>query len=139
MRFLAGHLFLEQCHLVLGLCIPGGLCQQPHFLNHPESICFRAFRSIQLCNEEQASHAALGIAQFGQQLLRLVKEVTSSTDEIELDTQFVDAGMDSLSGVTLVTMMSREFGMSFTPSTVFDYPSVRTLRDHLLREQQDEG
>lgn len=69
-----------------------------------------------------------------KQLLQLVKEVTSSTDEIELDTQFVDAGMDSLSGVTLVTMMSREFGMSFPPSTVFDYPSVRALRDHLLRE-----
>ena len=72
-----------------------------------------------------------------QQLLRLVKEVTSTTDDIELDTQFVDAGMDSLSGVTLVTMMSREFDMAFTPSTVFDYPSVRTLRDHLLLEQGD--
>ena len=86
-----------------------------------------------------AKTASLDPKEVLQQLLRLVKEVTSSTDEIELDTQFVDAGMDSLSGVTLVTMMSREFGMSFTPSTVFDYPSVRTLRDHLLREQQDEG
>eukprot|EP00439_Symbiodinium_sp_Y106_P039914 s3123_g4.t2 len=79
-----------------------------------------------------AKTASLDPKEVLQQLLRLVKEVTSSTDEIELDTQFVDAGMDSLSGVTLVTMMSREFGMSFTPSTVFDYPSVRTLRDHLL-------
>ena len=65
----------------------------------------------------------------------LIQEVISTSDEIELDTQFVDAGMDSLSGVSLVTMLNREFSTTFTPSTVFDYPSVRTLQEHLLLEQ----
>ena len=36
--------------------------------------------------------------------------------EVELDTAFIDAGMDSLSGVSLVSMLNRDFETALTPS-----------------------
>lgn len=36
--------------------------------------------------------------------------------QVELDTAFIDAGMDSLSGVSLVSMLNRDFETALTPS-----------------------
>ena len=36
--------------------------------------------------------------------------------QVELDTAFIDAGMDSLSGVSLVSMLNRDFQTALTPS-----------------------
>ncbi|CAJ1340780.1 unnamed protein product [Effrenium voratum] len=43
----------------------------------------------------------------------------------------MEAGMDSLSSVSLTSMLSKEFGMALSPSLVFDFPNVRALEASL--------
>eukprot|EP00435_Cladocopium_sp_Y103_P070734 s1182_g35.t3 len=75
--------------------------------------------------------------EVGRQLIGFVKELTSGTEEVELDTAFIDAGMDSLSGVSLVSMLNRDFQVALTPSVVFDYPTIRMLQEYLISESQE--
>eukprot|EP00438_Fugacium_kawagutii_P022592 Skav212130 [mRNA] locus=scaffold1323:71720:77297:+ [translate_table: standard] len=42
----------------------------------------------------------------------------------QADSPLMEAGMDSLSSVQLVTEVSKEFAMSLSPSLVFDFPNV---------------
>lgn len=51
-------------------------------------------------------------------VLSLAIRATSQQNfhEVELDTAFIDAGMDSLSGVSLVSMLNRDFETALTPS-----------------------
>lgn len=71
-----------------------------------------------------------------KQLMSLVKEVMSTDEELELDSPFMEAGMDSLSSVALMAQVAKEFSMSLSPSLVFDFPTVRALEEHLISESQ---
>mmetsp|Transcript_29209 Transcript_29209/g.63383 ORF Transcript_29209/g.63383 Transcript_29209/m.63383 type:complete len:830 (+) Transcript_29209:200-2689(+) len=70
------------------------------------------------------------------QLMAFVKDVMATDDELELDTPFMEAGMDSLSSVSLMSMVAKEFQMALSPSLVFDFPTVRALEEHLVQESQ---
>lgn len=67
-------------------------------------------------------------------ITEMVKNVLTTDDEVENDSPFMEAGMDSLSSVQLVSEVSREFQMSLSPSLVFDFPTIRQLVDHLVEE-----
>merc|ERR1719382_1421920 len=67
-----------------------------------------------------------------KQLMTFVKDVMATDDELELDSPFMEAGMDSLSSVSLMSMVAKEFQMALSPSLVFDFPTVRALEDHLV-------
>lgn len=71
-----------------------------------------------------------------KQLMTFVKDVMSTDDELELDSPFMEAGMDSLSSVSLMSMVAKEFQMALSPSLVFDFPTVRALEDHLVEESK---
>jgi acyl carrier protein len=64
----------------------------------------------------------------------LVKSVITDDDDIAEDTPFMEAGVDSLGSVQLVTDVGKAFSMALAPSIVFDFPSIRTLSDHLVAE-----
>merc|ERR1712137_370631 len=55
------------------------------------------------------------------------------------DVPFMEAGIDSLGSVQFVTDASREFALNLPPSVVFDYPTVRSLAEHLVEESGDGG
>jgi len=74
-----------------------------------------------------------------KQLMTFVKDVMASDDELELDSPFMEAGMDSLSSVSLMSMVAKEFQMALSPSLVFDFPTVRALEDHLVEESKGMG
>merc|ERR1719433_2592578 len=59
-----------------------------------------------------------------KQLMAFVKDVMATDDELELDSPFMEAGMDSLSSVSLMSMVAKEFQMALSPSLVFDFPTV---------------
>mmetsp|Transcript_64081 Transcript_64081/g.99888 ORF Transcript_64081/g.99888 Transcript_64081/m.99888 type:complete len:850 (-) Transcript_64081:34-2583(-) len=68
-------------------------------------------------------------------VMELVKNIVASDDDdLEQDSVFMDAGVDSLSSVQLVGDLSREFKVPLQPAAIFDYPSVRSLVDHLIEE-----
>jgi len=71
-----------------------------------------------------------------KQLAAMVKDAISSDEELELDSPFMDAGMDSLSSVALMSMVAKEFQMALSPSLVFDFPTLRAMEDHLVAESQ---
>merc|ERR1719422_1076381 len=72
-----------------------------------------------------------------KQLMTFVKDVMASDDELEVDSPFMEAGMDSLSSVSLMSQVAKEFQMSLSPSLVFDFPTVRALQDHLVEESKN--
>lgn len=69
-------------------------------------------------------------------LMRMVKDVIASEDDLEVDSPFMEAGMDSLSSVQLMTEVSKEFQLSLSPSLIFDFPTVRAMVDHLVEESK---
>lgn len=76
----------------------------------------------------------LDLAMVTPKLLSLVKEVLVEDDGIELDSAFMEAGIDSLGSVQLLTDVGKTFQMSLAPSAIFDYPNVRALADFLVSE-----
>merc|ERR1719251_540525 len=71
-----------------------------------------------------------------KQLMTFVKDVMATDDELELDSPFMEAGMDSMSSVSLMSMVAKEFQMALSPSLVFDFPTVRALEQHLVEESK---
>jgi len=69
-------------------------------------------------------------------VLDMVKNVISSDDEIETDSPFMEAGMDSLSSVELVSQVAKEFQMALSPALIFDFPTVRAMVDHIVDESK---
>jgi len=69
-----------------------------------------------------------------KRLMAIVKDVIAADDEISADSPLMEAGMDSLSSVQLVTEVSKEFSMSLSPSLVFDFPNVSSIVNHLVEE-----
>merc|ERR1712176_1709346 len=66
----------------------------------------------------------------------LVKNVLTDDDELEADSPFMEAGIDSLGSVQLVTDVGKAFQMPLAPSVVFDFPTVSLLADHLVAESK---
>merc|ERR1719476_1076032 len=81
---------------------------------------------------EPAKPKGLDAAFVRKQLMEFVKDVMSTDDELELDSPFMEAGMDSLSSVSLTSMIAKEFKMAMSPSLVFDFPTIKALEDHLV-------
>lgn len=67
-------------------------------------------------------------------ITELVKSVLTDDEDVEIDTPFMEAGIDSLGSVQLVTDVGREFRMNLAPSVVFDFPTIKELGEHLLAE-----
>jgi len=76
----------------------------------------------------------LTVAVMQPKLMNLVKSVLSDDGPVDLDTPFMEAGIDSLGSVQLLTDVGKEFQMALAPSAVFDYPTIRDLAEFLLAE-----
>merc|ERR1719321_561022 len=66
-----------------------------------------------------------------KKLLELVKNVLTDDEDLHADMPFMEAGVDSLGSVQLVTDVGKVFQMPLAPSVVFDYPTIRALSEHL--------
>jgi len=80
------------------------------------------------------SKKGLDLAMVTPKLISLVKDVLVDDDNVELDAPFMEAGIDSLGSVQLLTDVGKAFNMSLAPSAIFDYPTVRALADFLVSE-----
>merc|ERR1712072_1117580 len=66
----------------------------------------------------------------------LVMNVLTEDDDLGADVPFMEAGVDSLGSVQLVTDVGKAFQMPLAPSIVFDYPTIRVLSEHLVEESK---
>eukprot|EP00435_Cladocopium_sp_Y103_P015540 s2928_g3.t2 len=71
-------------------------------------------------------------------VMKLVQDAIADDGDLEVDSPFMEAGMDSLSSVSLTSMLAKEFGMAMSPSLVFDFPNVRALEEHLIQEYESQ-
>jgi acyl carrier protein len=76
-------------------------------------------------------------AMVHKKVLELVKNVLADEDDLAVDMPFMEAGVDSLGSVQLVTDIGKAFSMALAPSVVFDFPNVRALADHLVEESSN--
>jgi acyl carrier protein len=63
----------------------------------------------------------------------VVKNVTTDEDDVTTDTPFMEAGVDSLASVTLVSELTKKFKFPMAPSIIFDLPTIRALSENLAR------
>eukprot|EP00913_Durusdinium_trenchii_P003339 g3091.t1 len=71
-------------------------------------------------------------------VMKLVADAIADDGELEVDSPFMEAGMDSLSSVSLTSMLAKDFGFAMSPSLVFDFPNVRALEEHLIQESMNQ-
>merc|ERR1740130_2002423 len=84
-----------------------------------------------------AKPKGLDAAMVLKKLTELVKNVlTDDDEELHMDMPFMEAGIDSLGSVQLVTDVGKAFQMPLAPSIVFDYPSISSLCEHLVEESK---
>lgn len=85
-----------------------------------------------------AKPKGLNPAMVAKKVMETIKNsLTADEDEIGSDSALMEAGMDSLSSVELMTTLSREFQMNFAPSLVFDFPTGRALTDHIVEQSME--
>mmetsp|Transcript_23404 Transcript_23404/g.54452 ORF Transcript_23404/g.54452 Transcript_23404/m.54452 type:complete len:848 (-) Transcript_23404:85-2628(-) len=69
-----------------------------------------------------------------KKVFEIVKNVMASDEELEADMPLMEAGMDSLSSVQMVSELAKEFSMQMAPSLVFDFPTVNALAEDIVAQ-----
>jgi acyl transferase domain-containing protein/enoyl-CoA hydratase/carnithine racemase/acyl carrier protein len=77
-----------------------------------------------------------GDVQAGLKAL-LAQELQIAEDEIDDDTQFVDLGMDSVSGVTWMRRINEQYGTALDATKIYSHPTIRQLATQLSQELGD--
>jgi len=73
-------------------------------------------------------------AQTTAKVKALVEDAIASDDDLELDSPLMESGMDSLASVAFMNEVAKDFKMQVSPALVFDFPTVRSLSEHLVEE-----
>ncbi len=79
---------------------------------------------------ETATVDADAIADFLKSLLAF--ELQMRVDDVDEDTQFVDLGLDSITGVTWVRKINAEYGTKIEATKVYSHPTLRQFRDFVV-------
>lgn len=69
-----------------------------------------------------------------EKLLLLWKEILTIED-VTVDSNFFDAGGDSLQMMTLLFRVSQETGVELDPAAVFENPTIKQLAPLIVREK----
>jgi acyl transferase domain-containing protein/enoyl-CoA hydratase/carnithine racemase/aryl carrier-like protein/SAM-dependent methyltransferase len=62
----------------------------------------------------------------------LASELQMRADAVDEDTQFVDLGLDSITGVTWVRRINAEYGTKIEATKVYSHPTLRQFRDFVV-------
>ncbi|MGC0154347.1 SDR family oxidoreductase [Chromobacterium vaccinii] len=69
---------------------------------------------------------------MNQQLQRIISDsLMVEPDSIGTEQTFVELGVDSILGVEIVKKINREFGLAFSSTVLYDYPSIALLARHI--------
>ena len=69
----------------------------------------------------------------------LAEELQMEPHEIDEDAQFVDLGLDSITGVTWIRKINNEYKTSLEATQIYNYPTINQLGDFLKEEMQKLG
>lgn len=82
--------------------------------------------------EAPAASKGLSVEFVGNMIKTTLMASIGADEEPSVDVPLMEAGMDSLSMVAFRNALQRESGMPLPASTMFDYPTMRGLTDHLV-------
>ncbi|WP_225444515.1 beta-ketoacyl synthase N-terminal-like domain-containing protein [Pseudomarimonas arenosa] len=69
----------------------------------------------------------------------LATELQMDADEIDEDTQFVDLGLDSITGVTWVRKINAAYGTRIEATKVYSHPTLRQFTDFIVERVAQRG
>ncbi|MES2350962.1 MAG: polyketide synthase [Pseudomonadota bacterium] len=80
-----------------------------------------------------AKRSEAGAVQAGLKAL-LAQELQIAEEDIDDDMQFVDLGMDSVSGVTWMRKINEQYGTALDATKIYSHPTIRQLATQLNQE-----
>jgi acyl transferase domain-containing protein len=70
----------------------------------------------------------------------LAQVLAMDRGDIDVDEQFVEMGLDSITGVEWIQMINKRYGTSLAATKVYDYPNIRSFASFLTKElNNDKG
>lgn len=64
----------------------------------------------------------------------LAGELFVAEESIELDKSFIEMGVDSIIGVEWIRKINKKYNLGISSTQIYQYPSIRTFAEYLLRE-----
>ncbi len=64
-------------------------------------------------------------------LQMLARELHLEDDEVDVDRQYTDLGLDSITGVTWIRKVNDRYGLSLDATIVYTYPTIAKLAQHV--------
>src|SRR3546814_3875910 len=113
--------------------------------SHPTLARFAAFVLSRLGHRQPARGVDAGAGGGNADQLRrwlretLALELAITGDALDDDTKFVDLGLDSITAVTWIRAINRQYGLSVAATKVYSHPTLSELGRYLsdLMRQQD--
>jgi acyl carrier protein len=69
----------------------------------------------------------------------LANSLEISPEEIDIDTDFIDLGMNSVAVVNISGELESFLGRRLDPTLVLDYSNIRALSEHLVNHAEDDS
>lgn len=84
--------------------------------------------------------SAISVETLQEELtISLAEALYMKQSDVDVDTKFVDMGMDSIIGVEWIRTINRQYNTSITSTKVYDYPSIREFAEYLEKELNMQG
>ncbi|OCQ18831.1 hypothetical protein A7985_22715 [Pseudoalteromonas luteoviolacea] len=91
-----------------------------------------ASEAAELPASDQSWAPSLSSAALTQQLTAmLAKELRMRADELDVNEQFVDLGLDSITGVTWVRAINAKYQLDIEATQVYSYPTLQAFSDYV--------
>merc|ERR1719401_152929 len=70
-------------------------------------------------------------------ILSLVVDMTGTSHTVDVDTPFMDSGIDSLAATEMRTSLQQQFGVSLPSTVMFNFPTTSAMTNYLVDEMTD--
>ncbi|WP_113672094.1 SDR family NAD(P)-dependent oxidoreductase [Vallitalea guaymasensis] len=99
-------------------------------VTHKENRVYQKIRSKDLSPTDNNSHFITKKLQ--SELINSLAEILEMNQEdIDMDTQFIDIGLDSIISVEWVKVINKKYGTTIKATRVYDYPTLREFVDYI--------
>jgi acyl carrier protein/predicted DNA-binding protein YlxM (UPF0122 family) len=98
----------------------------------PAQVTFRPIETQAQMNSMQ-SHASVESIQE-ELVTSLAEALYMKRSDVDVDTKFVDMGMDSIIGVAWVQEINKRYGTSIATTKVYDYPTISEFAEFVEKE-----
>ncbi|QIC04833.1 SDR family NAD(P)-dependent oxidoreductase [Brevibacillus sp. 7WMA2] len=90
---------------------------------------------ISFTKETNPDKASMSLQSLQEELVQSLSEAMfMQPEEIDVDSKFIDIGVDSIIGVEWIKAINKQYGTSITATKVYDYPNIRELSMYLMTE-----